>query len=72
MSASIYEIAIHLEYYMVPKLQVRVIRILMMVPIYAVDAWLALRFKDARFYIDPLRECYEVGRIGQHSTPFTQ
>lgn len=30
-----------------------------MVPIYAVDSWLSLRFKEARFYIDPIRECYE-------------
>ncbi len=30
-----------------------------MVPIYAVDAWFALRFRDAREYLDPLRECYE-------------
>lgn len=49
----------HLEHYNQPKLQIRVIRILWMVPIYAVDSWLSLRFKDARFYIDPLRECYE-------------
>ncbi len=28
-------------------------------PIYSIDAWLALRFKDARLYLDPVRECYE-------------
>jgi hypothetical protein len=28
-------------------------------PIYALDSWLALRFIDARFYLDPVRECYE-------------
>lgn len=49
----------HLEYYNRPKLQIRVIRILWMVPIYAVDSWASLRFKEARFYIDPVRECYE-------------
>ncbi|GAB4823802.1 hypothetical protein N2152v2_010848 [Parachlorella kessleri] len=49
----------HLEHYNRPKLQIRVIRILWMVPIYAVDSWLSLRFKEARFYIDPVRECYE-------------
>ena len=31
----------------------------MQVPIYAVDSWFSLRFKEARFYIDPVRECYE-------------
>lgn len=59
VSASIYEVAMHLEYYNRPKLQLRVVRILWMVPIYAVDSWLSLRFKEARFYIDPIRECYE-------------
>ncbi|KAL6774564.1 hypothetical protein ACKKBG_A25495 [Auxenochlorella protothecoides x Auxenochlorella symbiontica] len=59
VSASIYEVAMHLEHYNRPALQIRVVRILWMVPIYAVDAWLSLRFSDARTYIDPLRECYE-------------
>lgn len=30
-----------------------------MVPIYAVDCWLALRFKEATIYFDTIRECYE-------------
>jgi len=42
---TIYEVAMHLEYFSRPRLQIYVIRILWMVPIYAVDAWLALRFK---------------------------
>ena len=42
-----------------PRLQRHVIRILFMVPIYAVDCWLALRFKDATIYFDTVRECYE-------------
>ena len=42
---TIYEVAMHLEYFGRPRLQIYVIRILWMVPIYAVDAWLALRFK---------------------------
>ncbi|EFN58053.1 hypothetical protein CHLNCDRAFT_20742, partial [Chlorella variabilis] len=65
VSASIYEVAMHLEYYNRPKLQLRVVRILWMVPIYAVDSWLGLRFKEARFYIDPVRECYEAFVIYQ-------
>ena len=59
VSVSVYEIAMNLEYYNCPRLQIRVVRILWMVPIYAVNSWLCLRFKDARFYIDPVRECYE-------------
>jgi hypothetical protein len=35
----------HTEYYTRPRLQRHVIRILWMVPIYGVDAWLALRFR---------------------------
>lgn len=42
---TIYEVAMHLEYFSRPALQIHVIRILWMVPIYAVDSWLALRFK---------------------------
>lgn len=33
----------HLEHYNRPKLQIRVIRILWMVPIYAADSWFSLR-----------------------------
>ena len=39
-----YEVAMHLEYFSRPSLQIHVIRILWMVPIYAIDAWAALRF----------------------------
>lgn len=49
----------HTEYYTRPRLQRHVIRILWMVPIYSMDAWFALRFKDARAYLDPVREIYE-------------
>jgi hypothetical protein len=42
------QIAMHTEYYTQPKLQKHVIRILLMVPIYAVDAWFALRFREVR------------------------
>eukprot|EP00201_Polytomella_parva_P018258 CAMPEP_0175072124 /NCGR_PEP_ID=MMETSP0052_2-20121109/19699_1 /TAXON_ID=51329 ORGANISM="Polytomella parva, Strain SAG 63-3" /NCGR_SAMPLE_ID=MMETSP0052_2 /ASSEMBLY_ACC=CAM_ASM_000194 /LENGTH=299 /DNA_ID=CAMNT_0016339521 /DNA_START=289 /DNA_END=1184 /DNA_ORIENTATION=+ len=56
---SIYEIALHTEYYTQPNLQKHVIRILWMVPIYGVDAWFALRFRRAAEYLDPIRECYE-------------
>ncbi len=45
LPVSIYEVAMHMEYFSRPKLQIRVIRILMMVPIYAVDSWFALRFE---------------------------
>lgn len=56
---SLYQIVLHTEYYTKPKLQRYIIRILWMVPLYGVDAWFALRFKEARMYLDPLRECYQ-------------
>lgn len=49
----------HLEYYTRPKLQIRIIRILWMVPVYAINSWLALGFKDAQPVLDAIRECYE-------------
>ena len=54
-----YEVILHLENYRAPKLQKHVIRILAMVPVYAIDCWLALRFKKATIYLDTARECYE-------------
>ena len=31
----------------------------MMVPIYALESWLGLRFKETAPYFDTMRECYE-------------
>lgn len=59
LPVSIYEVAMHLEYLSRPKLQLRVIRILWMVPIYAVDSLITLRYIEGRLYLDPIRECYE-------------
>ena len=55
---TIYEVAMHLEYFSRPALQIHVIRILWMVPIYAMDAWLALRFK-----VGLLCACLPSGRL---------
>mmetsp|Transcript_17910 Transcript_17910/g.53931 ORF Transcript_17910/g.53931 Transcript_17910/m.53931 type:complete len:416 (+) Transcript_17910:871-2118(+) len=59
LPVSIYEIAMHLENFNRPTCQIRIIRILGMVPIYALDSLLTLRFINARIYLDPIRECYE-------------
>ncbi|XP_046748783.1 transmembrane protein 184C [Diprion similis] len=56
---SFYEIIQHMIHYTQPKLQKYIIRILWMVPIYAVNAWLGLIFPDESIYMDSLRECYE-------------
>lgn len=49
----------HVINYTTPHLQKFIIRILWMVPIYALNAWFALRFPSAAIYLDTLRECYE-------------
>ncbi|XP_017877649.1 transmembrane protein 184C [Ceratina calcarata] len=54
-----YEIVQHMIYYTQPKLQKYIIRILWMVPIYAVNAWLGLVYPEGSIYVDSLRECYE-------------
>ncbi|RLN55155.1 hypothetical protein BBJ29_003296 [Phytophthora kernoviae] len=36
-----------------------IVGILWMVPIYATDSWLSLRFKDAALYLDLMRDSYE-------------
>ncbi|XP_071442176.1 transmembrane protein 184C-like isoform X2 [Hetaerina americana] len=49
----------HLVHYTKPHLQKHIIRILWMVPIYALNAWLGLAFPAVSIYLDSLRECYE-------------
>ena len=46
----------HLDSYTRPLEQKRIIRILFMVPVYAINSWLALRFKNSAIYINTLRE----------------
>jgi Organic solute transporter Ostalpha len=50
---------LHVTYYNEPELQRHVVRILMMVPIYALVSWWSLRFNKCRRWLTPLRECYE-------------
>lgn len=56
---TLWEITQHLVHYTKPYLQKHIIRILWMVPIYALNAWLALLFPTYAIYMDTLRECYE-------------
>ncbi|BFZ14778.1 hypothetical protein BsWGS_17817 [Bradybaena similaris] len=56
---SIWGIIQHIVNYTTPHMQRYIIRILWMVPIYALNAWFALRFPAAAIYLDTLRECYE-------------
>ncbi|KAI8798615.1 transmembrane protein 184C, partial [Biomphalaria glabrata] len=56
---SLWGILQHVINYTTPYLQRHIIRILWMVPVYALNAWFALRFPKAAIYLDTLRECYE-------------
>lgn len=56
---SVWAIIQHLSNYTKPYLQKYVIRILWMVPIYAINAWMGMQFPSTSIYMDTLRECYE-------------
>jgi Organic solute transporter Ostalpha len=50
---------LHLSHWYMPQVQKYVVRIVWMVPLYAVQSFLSLRFRDARIYIDAIRDLYE-------------
>jgi len=56
---SIYGITTHLANYNKPEEQCYIVRILWMVPIYSIESWLCLRYKDYAIYIETLRDFYE-------------
>lgn len=51
----------HLRYYSMPSEQKYIVRILFIVPIYALDCWLSLLFFKDNFYVyfDSIRDWYE-------------
>ncbi|RKP05420.1 organic solute transporter Ostalpha-domain-containing protein [Thamnocephalis sphaerospora] len=49
----------HLKHYRRPNAQRFVVRIIWMVPIYAVSSWISLVSLNAAFYVDALRDIYE-------------
>jgi len=53
------EIYMHLTNFYRPDIQKYVVRILLMVPIYAVQSWLSLMFFQERIFIDTIRDLYE-------------
>jgi hypothetical protein len=56
---SLYLVYKHLRNYTQPKLQRHIVRILLMVPIYAIDSWLSLQYKEWSLYFDLARDAYE-------------
>jgi len=49
----------HLYHFTNPKVQSKIVGILWMVPIYAFDSWVSLRFTGVSLYLDMMRDCYE-------------
>ena len=49
----------HLTYFNEPRIQRKIVGILWIVPIFAIDSWLSLRFIKASVYLDMFRDCYE-------------
>ncbi|XP_007939427.1 transmembrane protein 184A [Orycteropus afer afer] len=57
-----HQIYLHLRSYTVPHEQRYIIRLLLIVPIYALDSWLSLLLLGSRqyyIYFDSVRDCYE-------------
>lgn len=56
---AMYGIIQHALHYSKPYLQKYIIRILFMVPIYALNSWIVLKFPVSAIYLDTVRTCYE-------------
>ena len=56
---SFYDICMHVIYYVRPRLQRYYVRIIWMVPLYAIQSWLALYFPQAKVYLETPRDAYE-------------
>eukprot|EP00013_Stygamoeba_regulata_P019732 CAMPEP_0177656948 /NCGR_PEP_ID=MMETSP0447-20121125/15888_1 /TAXON_ID=0 /ORGANISM="Stygamoeba regulata, Strain BSH-02190019" /LENGTH=413 /DNA_ID=CAMNT_0019161199 /DNA_START=96 /DNA_END=1337 /DNA_ORIENTATION=+ len=56
---SFYDIYKHLTNYHVPYLQRYIVRIIWIVPIYAIDSFFSLKFVRYSLYFDTIRDCYE-------------
>lgn len=59
---SFYDIAAHVQRLASP-LQVHYVRILLMVPIFAIESWLSLRYKEQRIIFEAVRGIYEAFTI---------
>ncbi|TDH69791.1 hypothetical protein CCR75_007259 [Bremia lactucae] len=56
---SVYNIVQHLAHYTRPQLQRFIVRILVVVPVYAIGSLLSLAFVNQALYFDSIRDCYE-------------
>jgi hypothetical protein len=53
------QIQAHRRHWVHPASQKHVVRILLMVPVYAISAWSSLAFVKLSAYLDFIRNCYE-------------
>jgi len=49
----------HFDNYSEPKFQVYIVRIIFIIPVYALCSWLSLHFFEAQLYIVTFRDCFE-------------
>eukprot|EP01062_Namystynia_karyoxenos_P074029 TRINITY_DN70851_c0_g1_i1.p1 TRINITY_DN70851_c0_g1~~TRINITY_DN70851_c0_g1_i1.p1 ORF type:complete len:426 (+),score=141.76 TRINITY_DN70851_c0_g1_i1:194-1471(+) len=56
---STFQVLEHLSAFFDPDVQSRIIRILVMVPLYALTSWFAMTLPDAAEYLDLVRDSYE-------------
>ena len=54
-----YQIFMHLLNYSEPTLQLYIIRILMITPVYAVSTWLSIQYCEHYLYFNVFRDMYE-------------
>ena len=60
LAISVYQITKHFNNYNEPALQLHIVRILLMVPVYATATWLSLTYDESNYLIYcSLRDCYE-------------
>ena len=56
---SFFEIIQHLRYYNLPLLQRQIVRVIFMVPIYALGSALSLTHHEYSIYVNTIRDVYE-------------
>jgi len=56
---SVYNIFLHLRFWNAPKYQLWIVRILVIIPIYGITSFLAIRYIDAAAYFETIRDIYE-------------
>lgn len=57
---SFIQIRDHLKYNPHPKIRKYLVRIFLLIPIYAIESWLALRLFEYEIVLETARDCYEV------------